>query len=104
METKKTLYRDMDNKILGGVASGLAEFVNWDIVAMRFAFVLGWLTIPSFTLAYILAWIIIPNKYNPSNKFAVWKLILILFICSLPILSFVGMFVFIMIRTLFFPF
>ena len=30
METKRTLYRDTDNKMLGGVASGLAEYMNWD--------------------------------------------------------------------------
>jgi phage shock protein PspC (stress-responsive transcriptional regulator) len=40
METKKTLYRDTDDKILGGVASGLAAFFNWDVSVMRFAFVL----------------------------------------------------------------
>ena len=79
METKKTLYRDTDDKILGGVASGLAAFFNWDISVMRFAFVLGWLSIPSFTLAYILAWIIIPRKNSTSNQFGLGKLILILF-------------------------
>lgn len=104
MEEKRTLYRDMDDKILGGVASGLAAFCNWDISVMRFAFVLGWLSIPSFTLAYILAWIIIPRKNSPSNQFGLGKLILILFICALPILAFVGSFVFLLFYAIFNPF
>ena len=39
METKKSLYRDTDNKMLGGVASGLAEYMNWDVTLVRLAFV-----------------------------------------------------------------
>ena len=31
MDTQKTLYRDTDNKMLGGVASGLAEYMGWDV-------------------------------------------------------------------------
>ena len=104
METKKTLYRDTDDKILGGVASGLAAFFNWDISVRRFAFVLGWLSIPSFTLAYILAWIIIPRKNSTSNQFGLGKLILILFICSLPIILFIGSFIFLLFYALFNPF
>ena len=104
METKKTLYRDTDDKILGGVASGLAAFFNWDISVMRFAFVLGWLCIPSFTLAYILAWIIIPRKNSTSNQFGVGKWILILFICSLPIILFIGSFICLLFYALFNPF
>ena len=104
MENKRVLYRDTDDKILGGVASGLAAFVNWDVTVMRFAFILGWLSIPSFTLAYILAWIIIPNKYNPSNQFSIGKLILVLFVCALPIIAFIGSFVFLLFYVLFNPF
>ena len=104
METNRTLYRNTDDKILGGVASGLAAFVNWDISVMRFAFILGWLTIPSFTLAYILAWIIIPSKKNPANQFSKAKLILILFICAFPIIVFVGSFVFLLFYAMFSPF
>ena len=104
MEDKKVLYRDTDNKILGGVASGLATFFHWDVSVMRFAFIIGWLSIPSFTLAYILAWIIIPGKYNPSNQFTITKLVLVLLICSLPIILFIGSFVFILFYFLFNPF
>jgi phage shock protein PspC (stress-responsive transcriptional regulator) len=39
MENKKTLYRDTDNKMLGGVASGLAGYMDWDVTVVRLAFV-----------------------------------------------------------------
>jgi len=32
---KKKLYRDMENKRLGGVCSGLAAYLNFDVTAMR---------------------------------------------------------------------
>ena len=104
METKKVLYRDTDNKIIGGVASGLASFCHWDVSVMRFAFIIGLLSIPSFTLAYILAWIIIPGKYNPENQFTITRLVLVLLICALPIIVFFGSFVFILFYLLFNPF
>ena len=31
METRRTLFRDTDNRMLGGVASGLAEYMGWDM-------------------------------------------------------------------------
>ena len=72
METKKTLYRDTDNKMLGGVASGLAEYMNWDVTLVRLAFVFCLFAVQGSVLAYILAWIVVPGKYNPS---AVWDLV-----------------------------
>ena len=39
METKRTLFRDTDNKMLGGVASGLAEYMGWDVTVTRLVFV-----------------------------------------------------------------
>ena len=62
MEGKKMLYRDTDNKMLGGVASGLAEYMGWDVTLVRLAFVFCLFAIQGSVLAYILAWIIIPSK------------------------------------------
>ena len=104
MSENRILYRDTDNKIIGGVASGFAAFCNWDVSVMRFLFVLGCMNIPSFTLAYIIAWIIIPSKYNPANQFSTGKLFWILFICSLPILAFFGGIIFLLFYALFNPF
>ena len=68
METKKSLYRDTDNKMLGGVASGLAEYMNWDVTLVRLAFVFCLFAVQGSVLAYILAWIVVPGKYNPDRK------------------------------------
>ena len=62
METKRTLYRDTDNMMLGGVASGLAEYMNWDVTLVRLAFVFCLFAVQGSVLAYILAWIVVPGK------------------------------------------
>ncbi len=53
------LYRNADDKIVGGVASGLANYFGIDPVIMRILFVV--LFAPLFWL-YILLWVIIPSQ------------------------------------------
>ena len=86
METKKTLYRDTDNKMLGGVASGLAEYMNWDVTVVRLVFLFCLFAVQGSVLAYILAWIIVPSKYNPTGGLSVGKLLLLILICGLPMI------------------
>ena len=81
METKKTLYRDTDNRMLGGVASGLAEYMNWDVTLVRLAFVFCLFAVQGSALAYILAWIIVPSKGSTSNGLSFGKILLLLIIC-----------------------
>lgn len=59
----KRLYRSTQNKVLGGICGGIADYFNVDPVLIRIIFVV--LLIASFgtaALAYIIAWIIIPKK------------------------------------------
>lgn len=58
------LYRNADDKILGGVCSGLANYLGIDPVVMRIVFVL---LIGALFWVYILLWIIIPSKSVQSN-------------------------------------
>jgi phage shock protein PspC (stress-responsive transcriptional regulator) len=58
------LYRNADDKIVGGVASGLANYFNIDPVVMRIVFVV--LFAPLFWV-YILLWVIIPSKSVETN-------------------------------------
>ena len=88
METKKTLFRDTDNRMLGGVASGLAEYMNWDVTLVRLAFVFCLFAVQGSVLAYILAWIIVPSKYNPSGGLGFGKILLLLILCGLPMILF----------------
>ena len=88
METKKTLYRDTDNKMLGGVASGLAEYMNWDVTVVRLIFLFCLFAVQGSVLAYILAWIIVPGKYDKNGGLGFGKILLLLFVCALPIILF----------------
>jgi phage shock protein PspC (stress-responsive transcriptional regulator)/ElaB/YqjD/DUF883 family membrane-anchored ribosome-binding protein len=58
------LYRNADDKILGGVCSGLANYLGIDPVILRILFVL--LIAPLFWV-YILLWIIVPSQSLSTN-------------------------------------
>lgn len=58
------LYRNEDDKILGGVCSGLASYLNIDPVVARIVFVVF---IGALFWVYILLWIIVPSKSVQSN-------------------------------------
>ena len=88
METKKTLYRDTDNRMLGGVASGLAEYMNWDVTVVRLIFLFCLFAVQGSVFAYILAWIIVPGKYDKNGGLGFGKILLLLFVCALPIILF----------------
>ncbi|MBO6187891.1 MAG: PspC domain-containing protein [Prevotella sp.] len=58
----KKLYRS-DDRVIGGVCAGFAEYMDFDPVAVR----LGYAALTLFTafagiLFYIVAWIIMPEK------------------------------------------
>ena len=59
---QKKLYRDMNNKVLGGVLSGFAHYFGISVTALRIAFVVLALftqVIPCFVV-YLILWLIIP--------------------------------------------
>ena len=58
----KRLYRSKENKIIGGVCGGIAEYFSIDPVIIRLLWVLMVLGYGFGVLAYIIAWIIIPLK------------------------------------------
>ena len=88
METRRRLFRDTDNRMLGGVASGLAEYMGWDVTLVRLAFVFCLFAVQGSVLAYILAWIIVPSKYNPSGGLGFGKILLLVILCGLPMILF----------------
>jgi phage shock protein C len=66
----KKLYRSCNDRILGGVAGGLGEYLDIDPVLIRLVFILA-LFSGVGVLAYILAWIIIPEDPKcPTGKSA----------------------------------
>ncbi|HEY0677151.1 MAG TPA: PspC domain-containing protein [Chitinophagaceae bacterium] len=58
------LYRNADDKILGGVCSGLANYMGIDPVVMRILFVVF---IGALFWVYIILWIIVPSQSAQSN-------------------------------------
>ena len=56
------LYRDNNDKFIGGVCSGIASYFNIDPVVVRLLFaILAFATGLGF-LAYIILWIVVPDK------------------------------------------
>lgn len=69
---RKRLYRNMQNKVFGGVIGGLATYLGWNANIMRLFFialVMCTKFLP-FTVVYLLAWMIIPAAVTPSQRLA----------------------------------
>lgn len=60
----RKLVRNADDKILGGVCSGLANYLNIDPVVMRIIFVV---LFGALFWVYILLWIIVPSQSVQTN-------------------------------------
>lgn len=59
------LYRSRQNRIIGGVAAGLGEYLNLDPVLIRILFVIVTLLNGLGIVIYIIFWIIVPeNDYE----------------------------------------
>ena len=61
MATKR-LYKTSDNKMLGGVCNGLAEYFDVDPTIIRLIWVIFAFCGGGGVLAYLIAWIILPDK------------------------------------------
>jgi phage shock protein C len=63
------LFRNTDSKVIGGVASGLADYLHIDVVFIRVLLVMGFF-IPApipIVFIYIIFWIVMP-KATPESK------------------------------------
>lgn len=65
---RKKLYRDPDNKVAGGVCSGIGHYFDLDPVIFRVLFVVAFLTLGSGFFLYIILWIIIPEAKTTAEK------------------------------------
>jgi len=65
---RRRLYRDEDDKVLGGVCSGLAYYFNTDPLWFRLGFILATLIYGSSILLYIVLWLIIPKAKTLEEK------------------------------------
>lgn len=74
--TKKTeqrkfrkFYRDGDDRLIGGVAAGLAAYIGWDTTLVRILLLLLLLFSVGWTLLfYLLLWIIVPEAKTTAQR------------------------------------
>ena len=65
----RKFYRDADNKILGGVAAGLAAYLGLDVTITRLIMLLLAITILGWLIPiYLLVWIIAPKATTTAQK------------------------------------
>ena len=60
--TYKRLYRDENNKLIGGVCSGLANYFNIDIVIVRIVFIILFFSFGVGLIPYIILWVAVPSS------------------------------------------
>ncbi|MBP8067710.1 MAG: PspC domain-containing protein, partial [Pedobacter sp.] len=68
---EKRLYRNVHDKVLSGVSSGLAAYLGYDVMLVRILFVASAVfTLGTTLLAYIILWIVIPANNDPAAHFS----------------------------------
>lgn len=68
-DTTKKLFRDPDDKVIGGVCSGLSAYFDLDVSLIRIAFVISVVFFGVGVLPYIILWIILPEAITAQDKF-----------------------------------
>lgn len=60
----KRLFRSND-RLLGGVCAGIAEYLGWDPTLVRIAYIVLSIISAAFPgiLVYIILWIVMPPRY-----------------------------------------
>ncbi len=66
-DTRRRLFRDMDNATIGGVCAGVAAYLNLDLAIIRILFVISFFMGFGFLL-YIILWVAVPNAKTPSDR------------------------------------
>lgn len=63
------LFRDVNNKVIGGVAAGLANYLQIDVVIVRVLFVMSFFIPSHFPvfIFYIVLWIAMPKTVKNAN-------------------------------------
>jgi len=64
----KRLYRDPDNKVIGGVCGGIGAYFHIDPVIIRVIFLIAFLGFGFGIIIYIILWIVIPEAISPAQK------------------------------------
>lgn len=66
---RRRLYRDGDNRVLGGVCSGMGAYFNIDVVILRIIFVIAlFLSVGVAPIVYIVFWIAVPKAKTTAQR------------------------------------
>jgi phage shock protein PspC (stress-responsive transcriptional regulator) len=65
---RRRVFRDGDEKMLGGVCSGIANYFDFDPLWLRAAFAISFFIFGSGFLLYLILWIIIPEAKTTAEK------------------------------------
>ena len=67
---EKRLFRNENDKVIAGVSSGVATYMEVDVTIIRLLFVLSSIFLMGTgILVYIVMWIVVPVNYNPTARF-----------------------------------
>jgi phage shock protein PspC (stress-responsive transcriptional regulator) len=69
-DPKRRLYRDTDDSVVAGVASGLAQYFEIDPVIVRLIFVVSVFFSGLGILSYIILWLVVPAATTTTDKYA----------------------------------
>lgn len=62
----KRLFRDPNNRMIGGVCSGIAEYLGWDATWVRVITVaLAFLSFSTVAILYFILWMVVPEAKTP---------------------------------------
>lgn len=66
--TRRRLYRNPDDKMLGGVISGMAAYLGWDVTLLRLLLLVILICgVGTLIPVYIVCWLVIPEARTDSN-------------------------------------
>ncbi len=68
VQAPRRLYRDPQNRVLGGVCAGLGIYFNTDPLVFRLIFIIALLFFGSALLVYVLMWIIVPEARTTTQR------------------------------------
>jgi phage shock protein C len=68
---EKRLFRNEHDKVVAGVSSGVAEYMEVDVTIIRLLFVLSTIfLVGTGILVYIIMWIVVPVNNDPAARFS----------------------------------
>jgi len=66
--SSRKLFRNTDDKMIGGVCSGIGSYLSVSEVVMRVVFIISFFAFGTGLLAYVILWIIIPEAKTATEK------------------------------------